>query len=261
MLSIDDSSNGWRELILPIALEDEVVMDAVVTASAYHVSANFDAALSLGPSSFTKAVDGLMKRQDFKSLKPLTNGFSVIAILVLLVSVMVTGCSDFPVLFKMLKSAIEAMMENGGSGSYELDEFLRRQFRKFHTYGEPMHAVSLQNVRSQIEQAYNIYLLRALGNLDPLSSMQLVEQFKRTAEEYPGTTLGHHVLIWATFIVAAESSTQEHRAFLIERLRTFHTISKFENNLKAISLLQVIWENESEPKWTNLLPEMRIFIV
>ncbi|KAJ4350032.1 uncharacterized protein N0V89_008653 [Didymosphaeria variabile] len=131
MLSIDDESNGWRELILPIALDDEVVMDAVITASAYHISANSDANLVLGPLSYTKAIDGLMKRQDFRSLKPLVNGFSVIAILVLLCSVLVTGCDDFPIMFKMLKSAYEVMMEDGGSGDHTLNIFLRRQVNKW----------------------------------------------------------------------------------------------------------------------------------
>jgi hypothetical protein len=130
MLAIDDSSNGWRQLILPIAIEDEVVMDAVIAASAYHVSSRSHTAISLGQSYFTKTVHGLLKRQDFKSLDPMINGFSVVAILVLLVTSMITGCSDFPILFGMLKSAFKAMKDAGGCGDERLDDFLQSQFRK-----------------------------------------------------------------------------------------------------------------------------------
>lgn len=130
MLAIDDSSNGWRQLILPIAIEDDVVMDAVVAASAYHISSKSQTALSLGQSAFTKTVRGLLERQDFKNLDPMINGFSLVAILVLLVSAMITGCSDFPILFGMLKSAFKAMRDAGGCGDEVLDEFLQTQFRK-----------------------------------------------------------------------------------------------------------------------------------
>ena len=135
MLSIDDSSNGWRRLVLPLSIQDDVVMDAVIAASAYHASPKCQPTLSLGQSAFTKTINGLMKRQDFKSLDPLINGSSVVAILVLLVADMIMGCSHFPVLFGMLKSAFEAMKDEGGSGDEKLDEFLQFQFRKRVTCG------------------------------------------------------------------------------------------------------------------------------
>jgi hypothetical protein len=125
----------------------------------------------------------------------------------------------------------------------------------------PQYAQSLLNVKSQIEQAYNIYLRRGLDDLDLSSSLKLVEQFVKTAEAYLPTSPGHHVLIWATFIVAAESSTPEHRSFLTRRLRTFHDMNQFENDLKAVALLRAIWRNSSASKWTALLPQMRTFIV
>lgn len=125
----------------------------------------------------------------------------------------------------------------------------------------PNHNQSLMNVKSQIEQAYNIYLQRALDELDPSTSQKLVEQFVRTADGYSPSSPGHHVLIWATFIVAAESSTHEHRAYLIARLREFHDINGFENELKAVALLRTIWRNAPTSKWTTTLPQMRTFIV
>jgi len=125
----------------------------------------------------------------------------------------------------------------------------------------PEHAPRLLNIKSQIKQAYNIYLRRALDDLDPPSSLQLVSQFIRTAEAYSSSSPGHHVLIWATFIVAAESSTPEHQAFLTERLKTFHSINGFKNSLKAVALLKVIWKNSSTLKWTTIIPQMRTFIM
>ena len=125
----------------------------------------------------------------------------------------------------------------------------------------PEHSAGLQNIKSQIEQAHSIYLCRALGTQDPSTTVCQVEKFKQTAEAYPKGCPGEQVLIWATFIVAAESTTPEHREFFTRRFEAFHEFNGFANTLKAVELLNKIWKGDSESSWTSLITEARTFIM
>lgn len=54
----------------------------------------------------------------------------VTTILVLLSAIMVTGCSDFPVLIRMLESAVVAVGGREGLGEGEFTDFILRQVNK-----------------------------------------------------------------------------------------------------------------------------------
>ena len=131
MLAIDDTFNGWRHLVLPISVMDDVVMNAVLAASAYHVSLKSEAFLPTAQESYTKAIGGLLRRRDLGTHERDINHYSILTILILLVTAMVTGGPDFPHLFKMLRFAVEAMGDEAGLGEGELAGFLLRQIRKY----------------------------------------------------------------------------------------------------------------------------------
>lgn len=131
MAVIDDSTNGWRHIILPVAHVDALVMDAVLSASAFHISA------TLGPNTcsasrfYTQAITRLQQRQDLTMCNRDRRNSTILGILVLLVTVMVNGYSDFPLIFKLLESALLAVGgEEQLSSQGELGVFLRRQVRK-----------------------------------------------------------------------------------------------------------------------------------
>ncbi|RDW90742.1 Zn(II)2Cys6 transcription factor [Aspergillus mulundensis] len=294
MLAIDDASNEWRHLVLSVSLADDVVNSAVLAAAACHASLKSASIRPVAQESYVMAICGLQRRRDLHTLNPFVNCYNVLTILVLLVAAMATGEADFPPLFRMLKSAVMLMGEDGLLGTGDLGRFLLRQIQKFSVYAEPLlseqsgietvwartqagfeclqrcsalhpeHAPSLHNVRSQIEQAYTIYLHRALGNQShPSSSIERVEQFRQTVEAYPIGCPGEHVLVWATFIVAAESTytTVEHRAFFARRMQYLHQINGFGNIPKAIRLLERIWKDPAGMRWTSVIAEAQIFIM
>ena len=130
MLAIDDTSNGWRHIVLPISIADPVVMSAVLAASANHASSKSDVLLSVAQVSYTAAIKGLQDRRDLRRHDQLANCYTTLTILLLLVSAMVTGSPDFPPLFKMLKSAMKALGNKSGLWSGQLGEFLLRQTQK-----------------------------------------------------------------------------------------------------------------------------------
>jgi hypothetical protein len=142
MVVMDGEYNGWRHLVLPIALTDDLVMSAVLAASAFHVSGSKGSA----PQStdmlmaeevhprelYAQAIRKLQHRRELNGCDPETRQMVILAIVVLLVAVMINGCSDFPVMFRMLQSALDAiggesgLIEDGG----EVAAFSLRQIRK-----------------------------------------------------------------------------------------------------------------------------------
>lgn len=140
MVSIDDHNNGWRNLVLPIAQIDTLVMNAVLTASASHILNK-----ALGHSVdrpcqfYARALRELQERQQLDAYDKQTRYFVVLAIMVLLTAVMVNGWSDFPPLFRLLESAFDAV---GGEAEFpqgELPAFISRQIRKFVRFYSAAH--------------------------------------------------------------------------------------------------------------------------
>lgn len=131
MVVLDDSYNGWRCFILPFACADEIVMDAVSAVSAFHIREKRDRQRDYRPDRlYAKVISGLRRRNLLEERDLETRQSVFLAIIVLLVGVMVNGSSDFPILFYMLQSALEAIGGESGLGDGELARFLMRQIRK-----------------------------------------------------------------------------------------------------------------------------------
>lgn len=147
MVGIDDVHNGWRRLILPVAQGEELVMNAVLVVSSFHLSLNSSVNSSdphlllprhLNHQSqqpnpdqlYARAILGLQQRRELSDCDRSTKSSILLAILVLLTAVMVTGNSDFPILFRMLQSAVDAIGGEGELGNGELAEFIIRQVHK-----------------------------------------------------------------------------------------------------------------------------------
>ncbi|KAI7761716.1 hypothetical protein LZL87_013866 [Fusarium oxysporum] len=133
MIAIDGPHNGWRHLVLPIADHDELVMDAVLAVSLFHKPEILqDISLAVRPEEeyYARAIHGLQERSQLRDYNQLTRHSIILAILLLLTAVMVNGSSDFPILFGMLQSAIDAIGGDMELGSGGTAEFLSRQIRK-----------------------------------------------------------------------------------------------------------------------------------
>ena len=130
MVVIDGAHNGWRDLVLPIAQRDELVMDAVMSASAFHYYVNFGECVYAPSSHYMRAINRLQKRRNLAICDTEGAQRIVLAILVLLVTIMINGSSDFPVLFKLLQLALDAMDNQDDLFEGEVGEFLKQQIQK-----------------------------------------------------------------------------------------------------------------------------------
>jgi len=131
MVAIDDYHNGWRTTILPMACVDEVIMDSVLAVSTFHLQRTTCDLLVPEPNElYVRALRGLQKRQHLDQHNTEMNLSVFTAIIVLLVCIMVNGHADFPILYRMLRSALDAVGGESGLGSGDVSAFLIRQIRK-----------------------------------------------------------------------------------------------------------------------------------
>lgn len=148
MIAIDGSHNGWRSLVLPVSHLDVLVMQAVISVSTSHVYLNhtrenrLDARslasfasgqplTSVSPGmAFSKVVSSLRQRCNLDEGNTDMTHSVLVTILVLLVGVMVNGRSDFPIILRMLESAIAAIGGEQKLGHGSVPDFIRFQARK-----------------------------------------------------------------------------------------------------------------------------------
>lgn len=151
MVAIDDKHNGYRHLILPIARTDEIVRNAVVTVSAFHISVQRQHS-NWSPESVTQppfhmlsATEGnlqpeqlysrtiarLLQYQDLSLCDVPTRRSVLLAILTLMIGVMVTGSDDFPILYRLLEYGLGSMGGESGLGIGDVPDFMVRQIRKY----------------------------------------------------------------------------------------------------------------------------------
>ena len=149
MVAIDDHNNGWRQLVLPLAWVNDMVLNSVTAVAAFHMSEG--AATSHQPTKrgvptladpailYSKAILELQKRRDLHNSHLDARHQVIVAIMVLLLATMVNGSSDFSIIFHMLQSAVgfvggeEALAASGN----DLTDFLSIQIRKYDSVQSP----------------------------------------------------------------------------------------------------------------------------
>ncbi|KAF4470556.1 acriflavine sensitivity control acr-2 [Fusarium albosuccineum] len=158
MIAIDGVHNDWRHLLLPLAQTDELVMDAVLTVSAFHFQLNkLTNSMRKGDRQYGifgnktcyefyvpdpyqlcgRTLQGLRQRQELLSVDQTMKHSVLVSLLLLITAVLVTGGSDFPVLLRMLESALDAIGGKDGLGTGILAEFIMRELHKLRVYAAP----------------------------------------------------------------------------------------------------------------------------
>lgn len=133
MVVIDDRNNGWRTLVLPLACMDELVMSSVMAVSAFHISERAECQSLVNASMlYSKAIQNLQERQDLQQYDMDARYCIIVSIIILLLGMMVNGSSDFPIMFRMLQSALDMVDREGmlAPGSKAIVDFSASQIRK-----------------------------------------------------------------------------------------------------------------------------------
>lgn len=288
MVVVDSSFNGYRNLILPLACENDLVKGAVSVASLHHLAPLMPELQQQADRGFQRILGQLRQRTSSRS--DLMDIPAWTTLIVLLTAETITGGNNLPYLFRILQHLATA--NAGDERKSVMHTFLSEQTRMMTLLGQPLleegtGAISLAN-RSEdyfdfvsnvaifqptlaweislykiaIHRACNIYITRATINPPHCETVADLEELKLLCEQIHPSTPGHHTLVWPYFIAAAESSTLAHRQFFTMRLQEVYSRTRFHNIPVALTALQEVWKVQSKRRWTEIISEvMPVFII
>ncbi|CAM1500404.1 Fc.00g095660.m01.CDS01 [Cosmosporella sp. VM-42] len=283
MVVLDSMSNGYRDIILPLACQDEVLGRAVSVVAAFHLAQKAPDLRRTAEVGHHAIVEKL--RRDSLQLAPaeLFNPYTLATILVLLVGETITGGSNYVYLLEMLSCIIQSPDCIPALPAY-LGEFFLQQVKMFELFGFPLsnEAKGLQTLtgladdylsfmsypqltqgsedysnltlmRGAIRDACGIYRRRAESSLDQDESIHIIDKLQQKVEKLDSNTKGAHALVWTYFIAAAESVLPEHRLFFSKRLAELHEYTGFGCIPAALDALGTIWGMQGVRRWTEIV--------
>ena len=98
----DGADNGYRNILLPLALQDDLVQRAVCIVSAFHLGQNDDRMRSIAETGRSAIIAKLVANVSSGHAQSVFNWSTWATVLVLLVGETVTGSDDFNHLYSML---------------------------------------------------------------------------------------------------------------------------------------------------------------
>jgi hypothetical protein len=112
MVVLDDVGNGYRSLVIPMALENDILRRAVSVVAAQHLSLKRPELKAVAEAGRTAVISRLYKNSLDGSADEVFDQFTWATLIVLLVGETVTGNADFGFLVQMLLSLSANSMFN-----------------------------------------------------------------------------------------------------------------------------------------------------
>ncbi|EDU44590.1 C6 zinc finger domain containing protein [Pyrenophora tritici-repentis Pt-1C-BFP] len=254
MVILDTSSNGYRDILLPMALEDEVLCRAVAVVAAQHLSRERLELQEVAEAGRTAIISRLRRDSLSATADRVFNQFTWATLIVLLVGETVTGSADYSFLIQMLL----CLSANSTVKSQELpvNRFLQTQTNMFEMLGIPLLSESngiatlqglsrwqdwqmyeqfpegadnrriILKIRQCYSAACDIYIQRATsGNKEwPISTLHQSELNRYTTTHHlmellsqiPPDMPGAHCLVWPCFLGGAEATDHHQRNFFVD---------------------------------------------
>ncbi|KAL5377430.1 hypothetical protein DPSP01_009768 [Paraphaeosphaeria sporulosa] len=293
MVVFDTNSNGYRELLLPMALEDEVLRRAVNVVAAQHLSREFPGMKHAAEAGRAAVISRLRKDALSATEDQIFSKFTWATLIVLLVGETVTGSEDCGFLIQMLLClSANSRAETGNTivkflqkqtdmfellclpllGEHTGVSAIQRSLQSWYDWLTPEQFAAgsenhqnLNGIRFCFDAAFTIYTRRATSeNIN--SSVDSRSQYSRlqalTIQEVaqrlslmPPHTDGAHALVWPCFVAGAETSDPDQRAFFVNYMESIYARTKFRNIPLAVQSLRRFWESKGERRWTQYLPE------
>ncbi|KAF7588882.1 hypothetical protein BBP40_005067 [Aspergillus hancockii] len=280
MVIFDDVSNGYRDILLPLACEDEVLRHAIRVVAAQHLALRQQRFQPLAETGRAALISHL-RRDSFQATAE--NIFSLSSwatLIVLLVGETITGSKEYSHLLQGLLSLAHNLCPRA---SIPVNQFLLQQTHMFQFLGQPllgetegMDALSLHHdhyldwthyslppesehnrilhiVRTAFITASQIYILRATTDLD---QWDRIERLKQLVYLVGPDEPGSHALVWVCFMAAADSTDPDHRRFFTDRMNQVFIQTGFQNIPAAIQSLSAIWGQRGSGRWTSKLTQL-----
>ncbi|KAJ5716934.1 hypothetical protein N7488_002580 [Penicillium malachiteum] len=276
-----DISNGYRDVLLPLACQNPLVQRAVGIVAAQHLTLSQPYFRGFAEEGRAALISRL-RRDSFQGSPGQVFNMSTWATLItLLVGETITGSSEYVYLLQTLMYLVQSIDQSQPSTEHN---FLTKQSHMFQYLGQPLlgeekgvealtlpleryldwtyynlpedsennHLLSLSRIA--FIKASQIYLGRVASDRD---QFELLESLRKTVMRIDPEQSGSHALVWVCFIAAADSTDPEHRRFFMDRMCKIFEKTKFNNIAAGIQSLPTIWSLQgSGRKWTRYLTQL-----
>ncbi|KAL7932846.1 hypothetical protein V8C35DRAFT_64824 [Trichoderma chlorosporum] len=292
MVVFDFKGNGYRDILLPLACDDELVGQAISVIAAFHLSQrapNMRMAAEVGQHAILSKLFRDSLQLEPKKLFSLSTWATI---LVLLVGETITGANNYVHLLEILSNLAQSS-DSVQSLSVTTRGFIREQTRMFELFGFPLSSetkglqilskrpdyyldfmssypslgqdpeqyANVAVMKEAIRQACDLYRNRALRLISREDSIQSVERLRETVLDLDPSVDGCHALVWTYFVAAAESILPEHRSFFSNRLQSLYSCTEFGTIPIAVQSLEHIWANQDSQRWTEVVTRQRPILI
>ena len=130
----------------------------------------------------------------------------------------------------------------------------------FHCDLESRPSTSDLVVIDLVHQAYNIYLHRVSVGSSTTMMKDQISNFATSLKSFVVDLPVPPVVIWATFVAAAESKMREDRLFFEQYISDCYRDDDCGNLHPVIEWLKAIWARTEQVTWPLILPDFDLFI-
>lgn len=276
MVVLDNISNGYRDLILPMACEDEVLRRAIGVVAAQHLGQKRPDLQNVAETGRSAVISRL--RRDALQAPPerVFNMYTWATLIVLLVGETVTGSGEYGYLLQMLLCLSRSRSNQPKDGASSVENFLVQQTHMFEFLSKPLlgtseeetdafsttsptptspsldryldwltytslppdsaHAALISITRQAFLQAFR------LNTSHDLHSPLLLVHLQHLVQQIDPDAPVAHALVWVCFLgAAAPGADAAQRAFFTARMSAVHAKTGFGNIPAAIRSLEEIW--------------------
>ncbi|KAK6000902.1 hypothetical protein QM012_002985 [Aureobasidium pullulans] len=281
MVIFDTGFNGYRNFLLPMAYQDDLVQRAVSVVAAFHLSTRRPDLIPLAETGRAEIIKRLRADAFAKDSNKVFSTSTWATIILLLVGETVTGSRDFVHLYPMLTNLLShnRLLETENSAERG---FLLQQSRMFQLFTPPLLDWSqgcktfekdldfyfdfifsqtypddprvFDNTvifRAAIKQARNIYMRQALGDYQLGQLYADIEQLRQLVLPIQTDSPCMHTLPWVYFVAAASSKDQDHRNFFASRLAQVYEKTRMNSIIVALERLEQIWLLQPNGEWAR----------
>ncbi|KAJ5280540.1 hypothetical protein N7478_005912 [Penicillium angulare] len=276
-----DISNGYRDILLPLACEYPLIQRAVGVVAAQHLALHQPSFQAIADQGRSSLISRLSRDSFLESPHKVFNLSTWATLIILLVGETITGSSEYSHLLQTLMCLVRNV---GQISSLSAQNFLAKQTHMFEFLGQPLlgeqkgvealtlppenyldwtyydlpldseynHLLNIS--RTAFIKASQIYLGRVGSDLDQWGHL---ESLKDLVTQIGPEQLGSHALVWVCFIAAADSTDPEHRDFFVDRMNKIYVQTKFQNIAAGMQALPGIWSQRgSGGRWTSNLRQL-----
>ncbi|RMD42677.1 hypothetical protein DV735_g2421, partial [Chaetothyriales sp. CBS 134920] len=274
MLIIDGQHNGYRNLILPLALNDPLVQQAVSSVAGLHMWRNRPDVCYQADASRTQVIQKLKEASMVPQANKVFTLSTWMTLLVLLLGELALGGDHYMYLLRMMRSLRAHGIHDA---SPEIIRFLHKQTDMLSLLAQPfledpdtarlssnggslenLLYESLENASSGSDQCtVNTVIDAARCCLEMFRDRVLcgqdrntarLEHVKRLVSDIHPSVAGGTSLVWIYFIAAAASTATEDRVFFTSRLMDIYKVTGFANIPAGLSMLDNLWKRVIQPQ-------------